>query len=294
MAFSGKLTSIRQVVESAYMDAGIDEINYPFAVETCVNLMGIIGLPELYSSKVSNGDSIPYITVEDYKAKLPEDLVDLTDIRRVRLREDGSVIQFSEMIESSDIYHLNPNMDIDINPNSRYETNHPSMSLNEYDELEVGDGVIVGGLDNLNMNTHYTYKIQDDYIFTNFKDGVIQIAYKGYSLDDEGFPLIPDDEKFKNALKYELVFKLDWKKWRVNPASPGLKALLNDSEQRRDWYVGAARSKGRIPSMAQMESIKNQWLRTIPKMNQHSNGFGTNNIIEHRYNQSSGPRHKRY
>lgn len=286
MAYSGKLSSIRQVVESAYMDAGIDDINYPFAVETCVNLMGLIGVPDLYIEKTTNNTDQPAIVVSDYRAKLPDDMVELVDMRKILLDSEGRVNSFSEMIESSDVYHSTQNYtdsggSVSFSPVG----NHPLMELDEYDELSVEDGIVVGENSYRITNAVYTYKIQGNYIFTNFKDGYIDVVYRGYPLDEEGFPMIPDDEKFKSALKYEIIFKLDYKTWRANPASPGLKALVNDSEQRRDWYVGAAKTKGRIPTIGQMESLKNQWLRTIPKLKSHADGFKSNNIQETRYNQ---------
>ena len=294
MAYSGKLISVKTVIESAFMDAGLEEIDYQFAIETCVNLMGLVGVPDLYAEKTTDNINLPVIEVVDYRAKLPDDFVNLVDMRKVVLNSDNKIHDYSEMIESSDIYHAdqydsnNGGSDLFVS-----ETNYPINEVNEYDELGTSDGVIVGDSNIIRDSNVYTYKVQNNYIFTNFKDGYIQAVYTGYALDNEGLPMIPDDEKFKNALKYEIVYKLDWKKWRANPASPGMKALVNDSEQRRDWYVGAAITKSRIPTMGQMESIKNQWLRTIPRLREHGNGFATNNRLENRYNQSNYSRLKR-
>ena len=295
MAYSGKLISIKSVVESAFMDAGLQEIDYQFAIETAVNLMGLIGVPDLYVDKITDNVNSPVIEVSNFRAKLPDDYVNLRDARKVRLNADGRVENYSEMIEASDMYHLDQ-----IESNSggagyfASETNYPVNEVNEFDELETSDGVIVGDSSVRVDNGHYTYKIQGNYIFTNFKDGFVEMVYSGYSLDNEGFPMIPDDEKFKNALKYEIIYKIDWRNWRLNPASPGLKSVVNDSGQQRDWYVAAARTKGRIPTIGQMESIKNQWLRTIPKNRQHGDGFKTNNIGEVRYNQSNSNRSSRF
>ena len=65
---------------------------------------------------------------------------------------------------------------------------------------------------------------------------------------------------------------MDLIKYRKN-ASPQNAAILNRSERERDWYVGAAITKGRIPSTDEMESIKKAWLRSIPKINEHGTNF---------------------
>ena len=46
--------------------------------------------------------------------------------------------------------------------------------------------------------------------------------------------------------------------------------------------IGAAITKGRIPSIDEMESIKNNWLRSSKI--EHSNNFNTLNQRERRYN----------
>lgn len=285
MAYSGKLASVRSVIESAYRDSGLDDIDYSSAIELTAELMGLLGVPEVYVTKYANNIDGPVITVENFRAKLPDDMVELTDMRRAILDDNGKIISYVEMTEASDLYHGNQNDMDNLYPNTyQSETSYPINTLNEYDELETTEGKIVGP----EVNGHHlpsTYKVDANFIFTNFKDGYIEMVYKGYPLDEDGFPMIPDDEKFKAALKYEIIFKLDWKKWRQNP-SPQNKSIANDSERRRDFYVAAARTKARIPNIGQMESLKNQWLRTIPKMNQHADGFKTNNIQEMRSNNS--------
>ena len=186
-----------------------------------------------------------------------------------------------EMIETSSQFHYTTQT----NPSS-LNYNYPSvpypdMSL-EDDELIIKDGYLVGESPNYSGKQIHTYRVNNNVIFTSFKDGYIDVAYKAYPTDSDGLLMVPDDEKFRAALKYHLIYKIDWRKWRTNPASPGLKALLNDSEMRRDWYVGAARNKSHIPTVDKMESIKNMTLRQVPRLNEHKNGFLTLNIQERR------------
>lgn len=123
----------------------------------------------------------------------------------------------------------------------------------------------------------YTYIFKGDYIITNFKEGRVDMQYWAYPLDSEGYPLIPDEEYMIEAVKWYLIYKLDYKKWRQDLIS---EKVFRDSEQQYLFYIRAASSQAKIPSIDKMESIKNQMLRLYPKINFHSQGFYYSNVLE--------------
>ena len=135
-----------------------------------------------------------------------------------------------------------------------------------------------------NIEAQYEYKINNGYIETNFETGFIEIVYTGYVTDDHGLPMIPDDPKFREAVKWSLIRFLDYRKWRTNELS---RELFNYSDQQRDWYIAAARSKASIPSLDKTEAIKNMFLSSIPKINEHDTYFKYSNVQEQRYNLNS-------
>ena len=92
--------------------------------------------------------------------------------------------------------------------------------------------------------------------------------------------MIPDDPKFKEAIKWSLIKFLDYKKWRVGEITD---KVFQYSDQQRDWYIAAARSKASIPSIDMMESIKNMYLRSITKVDSHDRYFKYSNVAERRY-----------
>jgi hypothetical protein len=67
--------------------------------------------------------------------------------------------------------------------------------------------------------------------------------------------------------------KVDYINWRKNPNSQGNKALYEDSKQEWLFYVGQASNAAKLHSTDQMETIKNQLLRTFNSINHHSTGF---------------------
>ena len=283
MAYDGRFTSIKPIIEAVYRDAGIEEINFETALEDTAELIGLLGIPHAYVDKNTNGTDAPILQVIDYRAYLPTDLAYLIAIQKITLNGNNQIIRSEEMIEDPSIFFYD-RLDTLPEPNYIYPVaDHPLNELNEDDELESEDGVVTGVTIPVVRMSPYRYKVNNGVVFTDFKEGFINIAYKAYPVDNEGFLMIPDDEKLRAAVKYHLIYKIDYRAWRVNPASPGMKALLNDSEQRRDFYAGAARNKSHIPNVSKMESIKNRWLSLIPRINEHRNGFRTLNNQERRY-----------
>jgi len=295
MSYNGKYTSFVSVVESAFRDSGTDFIDYENAIEWTVKLIGLLGIPSVYVDKTTDGiDGNPYgLKVEDYRCKLPDDLESIISIRKINVDADGDSISYSEMIESSDIFHPTNVLPEDSNTSNDW---NPLVNLDEFNS-STEDFVHTREqyeLDKLNQSAgvQYGYKIDHGHIFTNFKDGYVQIAYRGFPIDAEGYPLIPDDQKFKEALMWFIINKIDMRNYRINP-SPQNAAILNRSDQQVAWYIGAASNKSKVPSIDGMEKLKNMWLRVNPKINEHKNGFSTSNIQERRYNQSRRPNKNR-
>lgn len=52
-----------------------------------------------------------------------------------------------------------------------------------------------------------TYKIQDDFIVTSIESGYIQLAYTAIKTDNDGYPMIVNDQTFIRALVSYIVYK---------------------------------------------------------------------------------------
>ena len=51
MAYDGRFTSIKPVIESVYRDSGAEEINFEVAIEDAAELVGLMGIPYTYIDK---------------------------------------------------------------------------------------------------------------------------------------------------------------------------------------------------------------------------------------------------
>jgi len=145
----------------------------------------------------------------------------------------------------------------------------------------LSEPVLVYGSEyKINPEAQFEYKINNGYIYTNFETGFIEFAFKGIVTDESGFPKIPDDQRYIEAVRWSLIEHIDYKKWRIGEIPD---KIYHYSEQQRDWYIASARSKANIPSIDKMESIKNMFLRSIPKVDFHDSYFKYANVPEKRY-----------
>lgn len=138
---------------------------------------------------------------------------------------------------------------------------------------------------NLHMSTseggvNPKYKLMNNMLFTNRESDILYITYKSLPVSATGFPLIPDDEKYRQAVQWFVIERMDYKLWR--------KGLIADkvyqkSEQERAWYIGAAQSSMIAPDEDEMEVIQNTRMRLIPQLNDWGNFFENTGVVEQRY-----------
>lgn len=118
--------------------------------------------------------------------------------------------------------------------------------------------------------TDYNFYIQDGYINTSLPEGELCIVYIGTPVDEEGYPLVPDDVYFDKALKSYCTYMLDRIQFRRGLIP---EAVFVRSE--KDWYfyVNSARGSAYMPDAAKMDKLMKIWVRLIPKPHEYSNGF---------------------
>jgi len=122
-----------------------------------------------------------------------------------------------------------------------------------------------------------TYWIGDYYIKTSFANGTVFIAYMAIPTDDEGFPLVPDDISYREAIYRYITMKMmyiEYLRGNINST------IYLDMENKWHWYCKQARATSNMPDLGMLESIKNQWVRLIPNINQFDTFFNDLNSQE--------------
>lgn len=115
-----------------------------------------------------------------------------------------------------------------------------------------------------------TYKLQNNIIYTSLKEGTIEVAYHTIKVDNEGYPMIPENSSFIQALELYIkkkVFTVLFDQGKIN------NAVLQNTQQEYAWYVGQAQRDLNMPTIDQMESISNMWTQLLQRTNEHSKGM---------------------
>lgn len=121
------------------------------------------------------------------------------------------------------------------------------------------------------------FEIKENIIFVGFETGTLEIKYKGYNLDEDGFPKIPDDERVIKCIYWYIAYKIAYPKWAMGKLSDKLYLHV---EQQNLFYMGSARYKGKTPNKMQMQSIVDQQMQIIPNRFLYRNNFANKGNIE--------------
>jgi len=239
--FNGKYRSIYHVIESLYRDEGYTHhINISDVVEWTAEAMALIGATLAYEKKVTGQDDL-------------NPTVKIEEYRGVLPCDLHKVLAVREYCSKIPM---------------RYATDSFHMGSHEDRNIDY------------TLNSDLTYQLNNNYIFTSFDEGELEIEYIAHMTDENGFPMIPDEVKYIRAIRSYFRHKIDHRMWRQGKLSDKIK---NDSEQ--EWYLDckAAEVESKIRGFDFMESLKNQWLRLNPKINEHDTGFIYSGQQEQRY-----------
>lgn len=275
---TGKYISSKEIIRNVLRDNKYSslELNWTDGIEWCAEALDLIGAKLAYQPKLA------CITIDSFRGELPCDLHEITQIAGLTPEN----VQF-QMKKTTDNFHpvfKNPTLTTDdtntinyIAPITTDADGNPAFNFNSGGSFTINKQFVGGTNDNC---IEGTYSLNDNYIFTSFKDtNKILISYSAFPIDEEGYPLIPDNTRFKKAIAAYIVERVDRILWRQGDLD---ERIYRHSEQEWMFYVNSAGTAANTPDVDMMESIKDMSLRLIPKINQHQFGFKQMNIQERR------------
>lgn len=180
----------------------------------------------------SESISIPTeIEFTDYRFKLPDDFVS-----EIMITIDGHPVR-----AASDVYASYYN-DIDKTHNN-------------------------GVLDNV---SDLTYRIKGDYVYISQREGKAILVYRFITVDEDGFPLLPDDSVFIKALQRYIELEYIKILFRAGKAN---RDVLTLAQQDYAWAVGSYESHARRLSIGSMETISRMFRSIIGRSNEFNSRF---------------------
>jgi hypothetical protein len=225
------------------------------------------------------------LSMVDYKAALPADLF---YINQVAINETAEGVIISQQMDT-----LLEQIDNIVNGTkaSNYTLNEINSRLQVLEnQLGAEDNIAVltkcrtsfpqstDCPDCVNDNNlpFRCYYVEADKIKTSFNAGKICLSYMAFPLDDECYPLVPDDISFKEAM-----FWYVYKKMLLGNMTPSQNGIGYEfAEGQWKYYCTQARNAANFPDIDGYESFMDQWVRLIPNINRHSGGFGALNQRE--------------
>lgn len=116
----------------------------------------------------------------------------------------------------------------------------------------------------------HTYKIQGMCIFTSVKETTLEIVYRAFATDEEGYPLLPDNTSFLRGL--ENYIKLQWFTMLFDMGKISANVLQN-AQQDYAWAAGDAQSEFSRLTLDQAETLFNSFKTLLPRTHEHWKGF---------------------
>lgn len=105
------------------------------------------------------------------------------------------------------------------------------------------------------------FMINDSYIYTSFDEGELCVAYLAIPTDEDGYPMVPDEELVIDACAKYVIYQLDYREFRKGAITD---KVFQHSEREWHWGVGAARGALNMLNTQQLESLRNVLQRLIP------------------------------
>lgn len=249
-------TSLKVIADKTLRHPMMAGISFEAIIDYAIDFMRIVQCAGFFEEKCST------IEIKDYKGLLPDDFYEVNQIRLNSLankvpkyEENYRIDEESNKIPTGTYTQVGyEDVEYYKNKTFRYATDTFHMS-------DVKSGVDL------------TYKIQGGYIFTSIKEGTIELSYQAILLDEEGFPLIPDNSKFTRAL--QAYIKKEWFTILFDLGKLQA-AIYQNVQQEYAWAVGACESEFQKMSLDKAESFYNSWSTLIPRRNQHQRFYTYN------------------
>lgn len=281
-----KLVSVNNVISKIITDLGLTEENIPisdlrgWAFDALEKIRAI----PMYNHKVTGKDNIPLIPIENYQARLPMDCHSVTQVAYTTDQYGNS--GFSAMKYSTGSFEGRNDLTVASDSSTGFvaATNDLItlvMRLYDYTYAEAVEYLnnnsdetsslnrLLGSNSTIGIGTtnqyQLEYKINAGYIKVNQRTGYLMIAYHAIETDKQGYPLIPDDQSFMEAIYWYVNMKvkyIEWSNGRIRDA------IYQHAEGKWQFYAKQAYGRAMMPSTVdEMESFKNAWVRLIPNIN---------------------------
>ena len=225
-------TSISRVLDDLKDDENMQSLTLEQAVRHTLRFMEKFGFPKVYTDKEMTVD------IHDFRGLLPCDLISI-----IQVREEKTGICLRSMTDT-----FTPGVTPPPHPLPTYYPIHRFMRH----PLE------------------HSFKTQGRVIFTSFPEGKVVVSYKAIKVDEDGFPMLIDDEVYLDALEAYITLRVYTAKFRSGKiASP----ILQEVQQAYAVAAKLLETEFTTPSMSEVESMTRYFNSLIPRVREFDRSF---------------------
>lgn len=237
-------TNIRRVLDDITDHPLLRDVTLEQVIRHTIRFISLHGYPQLYQDKIDTVD------IKDFRGLLPCDLISIIQVKD--LKTDVCLRSMTDTFTPG----LRPKPDMRNQPKDLLNNLKPLVDtyippIQEYREEP-------------------SFKTQGRIIFTSFPEGRVEIAYKAIPVDEDGFPLLIDNETYLNALEAYIKVKVFTVKFDTGKIQAG---VLSNAQSEYAWAAHLLQSEMITPSMAEMESMTRYLNTFIKPVRQFDNGF---------------------
>lgn len=300
-----KFVSVKRVIAKVFTDLDLKEGDHRVSdmIEWAGEAVKKIGAFPALSTKITGKGGLPVLPILDYQTKLP---CDVTTINQVAYstNEAGPFYPMTYAAGSFDSKIPNLDMDVDATPPADLLIADLAIALygdtyaqaldriNTYPNIREqltallanSSQPAIPGRDNVSLSDPYTYVISGNYIKTNLRTGYLMVSYQAIPVDQEGYPMIPDDESFEEAIYWYINMKLTYPEWKMGRVRD---VVYYDAKSSWNFYRKQAYASALMPNVDQLEAIKNAWVRLVPEINEHDTFFSNLNNKQYILNKAN-------
>ncbi len=246
---SGNFISVKSIADRLLMNPIMKDLNFEFIVDKTVECLRLVNMPPIYVPGKA------YVKIKNFRGDLPQDMIYL---------EQAFFVTNGDRIN-----HLPSNF-----ANNFAEV---MMIANNSQDLPAQVSLIPMTKSTDTLAAHYnclpgesssdqmTFTLTNNKIYTNIEECVIFLAYKGIAVDEECFPLIPDNIKLIRAI--ESYIKYRWFDI-LNDMDKVTDRKLAKAESDYCWNIGQAQADMIMPDLTEMEEITNSITKMLPNTDQ--------------------------
>lgn len=254
--YSG-FVSIKSVIDRCYRHPMMESLPYESAVVWAVDVIRLIGSPAFLQHKIIR------LGIEDYRCTRPEDMVFMSQARRV-------ITPYTQANQATWTFtEDDPNIILDYPSDGTWTygsgniIDNPALNGEEYQQMyeatdpfhEFYSKSYVYGIAPVN-----SYKFNGNYIYTSFPEGTVDLAYDGIMLDNNGAPMIPNDPSIEKAI--ESYIKSQYFGILSDLGKDVVRAYER-AEKEYCWYIGQSQSHSVLMSLDKREALSNTMNRMV-------------------------------